>query len=111
MGRHEERGLDEKGEREGRRKVGQSVGEETYAAPIRPAPMIPTVFRWRRLPTKRVGSQPSYKFALINLSPSTTLLAAERVRAAASSAVVSVKTPAEQYDEAWLICPLHGRIQ
>lgn len=66
----------------------------TYAAPMRPAPMMPTVLPCSKLPTNRVGSQPLYKFALMNLSPSTTRLAAANVSAKASSAVVSVKTPA-----------------
>ena len=60
---------------------------------MRPAPMIPTVFRWRSEPTKRVGSQPLYFPWRMNSSASTTLRAAARVRAAAISAVVSVRTP------------------
>ena len=61
---------------------------------MRPAPMMPTVFRCNRLPTNKVGSQPLYSFARMNLSPSTTRRAAANVSATASSAVVSVKTPA-----------------
>lgn len=74
----------------------QNLAGKAYAAPMRPAPMMPTVFRCNSCPTKRVGSQPLYWSALMNLSPSTTLLAAENVSAAASSAVVSVRTPAKE---------------
>ena len=47
-----------------------------------------------RLPTKRSGSQPLYFPPRMNESPSTTRRAAEKVSASASSAVVSVSTPA-----------------
>eukprot|EP00951_Prasinocladus_malaysianus_P033817 scaffold337298_cov20-Prasinocladus_malaysianus.AAC.1 len=47
----------------------------------------------RRLPTNRSGSHPLYLPARMNTSASTTLRAAANVRAAASSAVVSVSTP------------------
>lgn len=43
--------------------------------------------------TYKVGSHPSYLPARMKSSASTTRRAAERVRAAANSAVVSVSTP------------------
>ena len=64
-----------------------------YATPMRPAPTMPTVLPWSRLPMKRSGSQPLYLPPRMKTSASTTRRAAASVSAQASSAVVSVSTP------------------
>ena len=55
--------------------------------------MIPTVLFCSRDPTNSVGSHPLYFPARMNTSASATRRAAASVSAAASSAVVSVRTP------------------
>ena len=60
---------------------------------MRPAPTMPSVPRQRRLPSSIVGSQPWKRAGTHQRSPSAMRRAAAKVRATASSAVVSVSTP------------------
>mmetsp|Transcript_6403 Transcript_6403/g.17146 ORF Transcript_6403/g.17146 Transcript_6403/m.17146 type:complete len:345 (-) Transcript_6403:75-1109(-) len=63
------------------------------AAPMRPAPMTPSVFPCKSLPMKRSGSQILYFSARMNASASTIRRAHEYMRDTAISAVASVSTP------------------
>ena len=73
------------------RAVGNQRGREQGKPPCSGSPRV---LRCSKLPTNKSGSHPLYWCARMNLSPSTTRRAPASVSAAASSAVVSVKTPA-----------------